>query len=244
MTMRVNEIFISKENINKQTKEKCIFFYMSSWFLSEVHTLKTLYDLSRNYKDAEHLEIFGRNYRTMLLGCLLGAKLWQGWEMLQSCYFPTKIHNEYGASYSQETKESLSYLKKYFNKGKNTIIGKIRNSTFHYPTTKEEKDIFEKYFTSDDEGATYFIDEAYEHNLFAINFFADNFKESTKAKDIRNAIRIFHKEILDVAINFSRFLRGYICCFQEKCDFSRKEVEFKNVVVRKEISIPFFFKED
>lgn len=241
--MEVNEISIPKENINKQTKEERLFFYMSSWFLSEMRTLKTLYFFSMNVKDANPLEMFGRNYRTMFLGCLLGAKLWQGWEMLQNCYFPTGIHVKYETAYSQETKQSLDSLKNYFNKGKSTIIGKIRNSTFRYPTTKKEKDAFEKYFTADDEGATYFIGETYEQSLFAINFFADNFKESIKAKDIRNAIKIFHEEISKVAINFSRFLRGYIFCFQEKCDFSRKDVQLKNVAIRKEVSIPFFFKE-
>lgn len=241
--MKVSEISISKENINKQAKEERIFFYMSSWFLSEMCTLKTLYFFSMNVKDTDPLEMFGRNYRTMFLCCLLGAKLWQGWEMLNSCYFSTAIHIEYETSYSLETKESLKSLKNYFKKGKNTIIGKIRNATFHYPTTKEEKDTFEKYFSGDDEGATYFTGEVYEQNLFAINFFTDNFKESTKAKDIRNAIKIFHNEISAVAINFSRFLRGYIFCFQKKCDFSRKDVQFKNVAIRKEISIPFFFKE-
>lgn len=239
--MEVSRIFIPKENINKQTKEERFCFYMFSWFLLEIGTLKTLYFFSMNVKDADPPEIFGRNYRTTFLGCLWGAKLLAGWEMLQKCYFPTKIHGEYEALYSPKAKKSLDYLKKYFNKGKDTIIRKIRNSTFHYPATEEEKNVFEKYFTIDDGGADYFIGETHEQSLFAVNFFFDNFKESTKTEDIHNAIKIFNEEVPKVSGNFFIFLKEYISCFQKKCGSSCKDVQLKNVAIRKEISIPFFF---
>jgi hypothetical protein len=240
--MRIKKIFIPRKSINKQVDEERFLFYMSNWFLSEMRTLKSLYFFSMNVKDASSLEVYGRNYRTMFLGCLLGAKLWEGWQMLQNCYFPTGIHVKYEPLYSQEAKNSLDFLKSYFNKGKGTIIGKIRNSTFHYPTTKEDKNAFEQYFTAeeDDEGATYFIGETYEQSLFAIDQFIVTFKEKTKAKDIHNAIKIFYKEVQEVIINFFSFLGEYILLFQKKCDFSQEDMELGNVAIRKETSIPFF----
>src|SRR3989338_4261716 len=187
--MKIRKIFIPRKSINKQANnEERFLFYMSNWFLSEIRTLKSLYFFSMNVKDASPPEVYGRNYRTMFIGCLLGSKLWEGWQMLQKCYFPTKMHLKYEPLYSQQAKTSLDFLKNYFNKGKNTIIGKIRESTFHYPTHQQEKNAFEKYFTpeKEDEGVYYFVGNTYEQSLFSIDQFIVSFKEKTKTKDIRN----------------------------------------------------------
>jgi len=244
--MKVKKIFIPRKNINKQAEEERFLFYMSNWFLSEIRTLKSIYFFSMNVNNASLPEIYGRNYRTMFIGCLLGAKLWEGWQMLQKCYFSTKIHSKYEPLYSQEAKNSLNSLKSYFNKGKGTIIGRIRESTFHYPTSQKEKNAFEKYFTpeKEDEGVYYFLGHTYEQSLYSIDQFIVSFKEKTKAKDIRNAIKLFHKEIEEVISSFYGFFGEYIFLFQKKCGFSQKDMQLENLAIRKEVEIPFFYKEN
>lgn len=244
--MKLKKIFISRKSINKQAKEERFLFYMSNWFISEICALKSIYFFSMNVTEASPPEVYGRNYRTMFIGCLLGAKLWEGWQMLQKCYFPTKIHPKYEPLYSQETKDSLDFLKNYFNRGKGTIIGKIRKTTFHYPTSQDEKNAFEKYFApeKEDEGVYYFLGHTYEQSLFSIDQFIVSFKETTKAKDIKNAIKLFHEEIQKVITSFYCFLGEYILLFQKKCDFSQEDMQLKNLAIRKEVEIPFFYKEN
>ena len=137
--MHFDKIIIKRKNINAQDKAETFFFYMASWFLSEMRTLQDIYICSMNTKDASGLEVYGRNYRTMTIGCILCAKLWEGWQILQNCYFSQEMHKQFESLYSNEGKASLVALKKYFANGKKTIVYKIRNSTFHYPKTEDEK---------------------------------------------------------------------------------------------------------
>jgi len=244
--MKIKKISISRKNINKQDKNERLFFYISSWFLSEIRTLKSLYFFSMNVSNAESLEIYGRNYRTLSIACLLGAKLWEGWQMLQKCYFATKIHIEYESLYSKEAKEALGSLKKYFDKGNASIIGKIRNSTFHYPISIEEKQKLERQFIieEEDDGTDYYIGDTYEQSIFSIDQFIVTVIDKTETKSIDDAKRVLHSEIQKNIANFYRFLGEYILFFQKKCDFTQEDKQLKNVtIIRKDINIPFFFKE-
>ncbi len=243
--MKVKKISISRKNINKQDKDDRFFFYMSSWFLSEIRTLKSLYFLSMNVNNAGPLEIYGRNYRTFSIACLLGAKLWEGWQMLQKCYFSTKIHIEYESLYSKEAKEALENLKKYFDKGNETVIGKIRNSTFHYPSSTEERQQLEKRFDTDEEGdgTDYYIGDSYEKSIFSIDQFIVTVLNKTDTENINDAKRVLHYEIQKIIANFYKFFGEYIFLFQKKCGFTQKDEQLENVAIRKDINIPFFFKD-
>ncbi len=237
--MKLRKISISRKELEIQTETEIFFFYMSNWFLSEIRTLKALYFHSMNIEGAEGVEVFGRNYRTMLLGCLLASKLWEGWQMLNQCYFSTPLHKEYEALYSSKAHNALKNIKQYFNKGDKTIICKLRQSTFHYPTLQEQKAL-KKYFSHGEYDSYFFVGNTFEQSMFNIDHFIANFAQRTDSKTVKQGISKLHEEIQQISFNFFIFLSEYIKLFQRKCTIKEEEFLLENAPKRLSVNIPFF----
>ena len=190
-----------------------------------------------NTKDASGLEVYGRNYRTMTIGCILCAKLWEGWQILQNCYFSQEMHKQFESLYSNEGKASLVALKKYFANGKKTIVYKIRNSTFHYPKTEDEKNKLERRCNDTDENdySEHFIAENCHNSLFSTDHFVANFVDKTNSKNVRESIKALNLDVKMLTKHFYQFLSEYILCFQKKCTFSKEQIHLENVPAMKDV---------
>jgi len=244
--MKIKKISISKENLEKTNKDERIFFYGSSWFLAEISTLQKLHHFAMNLEGIEDEypspELYARNYQTAFLGCLLSSKLWEGWVLLKKDYFLKKLDQKYQKQYSEEAKESLKYLKKYF--GRENIINKIRNSTFHYPVGEDETEYFENLLSNEpkDYETQYFIGESFGQSLFPIDRFLANFSSKIGKDGIEKSADTLYKESKEIIKHFMWFLSDYIYIFQKECGFNEEIVEVNGVVNGKDIKIPFFFK--
>lgn len=239
--MKWDKISLEIKKIKNQPYEEWFFFYVSNWFLAETRTLKMLYVHSMNVRQANGIELFGRNYRTMLLGCLLASKLWEGWEMLRNSYFNTNIDNKYGSDYEQSARNELNNIKRYFTRD-NTIMYKLRHSTFHYPTNRAEREEFKKFFNSySNQGKSfYFITDTYEQSMFSIDHFITNFIKRIGTNNVQEGIKKLHNESMQLIRSFNIFLGNYIAIFSAKCKASRKKIVLEQIPKRLDVNIPFF----
>lgn len=204
-----------------------------------------MYYCSMNVSDAEGLEVYGRNFRTLFLSTLFASKLWEGWKLLEKSYIQSNLNSQYDHLYTQEAKQALANLKSYFENYGDTLLNKIRNSTFHYPSDPKDKRNFESYYSETDEndGMEYFIGDAFENSLFGIDQFIANVVHITSASTVRDAISAINVELQKIASLFVAFMGEHILLFQKNCSFDQDDRSLENVVCRTEIGIPFFTKE-
>lgn len=139
------------------------------------------------------------------------------------------------------TKSTLKKIKKYFS-NKKTLIAKLRNISFHFPSSKSEDSELKKMFEVDDfdEKSECYIGNTFENSIFTTDRFVANFCNRIGAKNIKEANKLLNKDIKKLVPYFCIFMEDYIYRFFEKSDSQIEIFNLDNCPQRDSVFIPFF----
>lgn len=144
-------------------------FLMLGHLANELSMLKKLFLFCSHSESVDKWQSRANNAQALVMARVLIGKLWEGWLLLQKCFFGSKLSQQYDSLLSAEAKESLSSLKRYFNI-KDNMIKKLRdNFSFHYSceemtkafarTTESETDELQMYIGDNVGNSLFFASE-------------------------------------------------------------------------------------
>lgn len=123
---------ISKKRLQELPVDERTLFLSLAHLCNEIIALEKLilysYDISSENETINN----GQVAMSLMLIKLLSGKLKEGYKLLKKKFFGTKISRDYAQSLSDECKETLAQLKRYFDNSNNAIHIVRNNYAFHY----------------------------------------------------------------------------------------------------------------
>ena len=197
-------IKVKKDDFEKIPEDDKLLFVKASLFADEINILLKLITFSN--KDFED-KIFkiAQNNQTLFLIKLLAGKLREGWGMLGTDYWGSKLSFEIEKKFSPKGKENLAILKRYFRdlSDENPISLIRKKYAFHYDSEyiKEQlKDI------PVDESLEIYLGKHPYDTFYGVSHLIINHSifEKVSKGDPWKALNIIFKDIIDIALLFIR----------------------------------------
>jgi len=241
--MELIKFKIPKSKFNKLSKEEQVLFVQfgclhdeimisQKCFMATIETIK---------RCSTEVEKSGQTIQLLFFAKLLAEKLHGGWEMMQRCYFGSKLSKKFDKLLNEFTKKDLKEIKTYFNKKKN-LISSIRNAFCSHSGTNEAQASVKKI----GERAYFYINKKSGNCLFQIGDDLINAEmlSLTGASDLSGAIDKLFDDLSKLTNHFSNFTAECLYQISEKMDIKYKDIEIQNVSKKSELNIPYFIEPD
>jgi hypothetical protein len=195
-----------------QSEQKRVFFALGH-LLNEVAAFQKLVLWSSDCSSEKKARLAGQVTYTMMFLRLTAGKLWEGWRLLERCYFGSKLSLSYDQELSPKGLDALSQLKRYF--GRSNLVKHVRNGyAFHYSPER-----LEKVSGSVSDSLDVFIDNGPRTN--SLYYFAEVLANHSMLSDYfeevdARAFREFVREIPAVAGWFLDFGEAYMVAFIQR----------------------------
>jgi hypothetical protein len=202
--MKINLLKVATDKLTHLSNDEKVFFLYMGHLRNELTMLQSILNLSSSYDPKnDYLSVINGSMSQLTVR-LLAGKLSEGWQYLQSSYFPTKIALNIEPNLQPDSIAALNKLKKYF-KGKN-LIHKIRNNfAFHY-STKNNSKVINKLDNAED-WQVVFRDQQIPFFISAEQIISETMYEEVNS-DPDKALEEFFKEVFDVTQDFKLFCDG------------------------------------
>jgi hypothetical protein len=234
---------ITKNELDKLSKEEQILLFQLTHFLNEISILQKCVVISGNgINTLNKIEKHGQISLALFFIRLLAGKLKEGWEMLQRDFFGSKLSKYYENGLPSAGKDSLNHLKKYFS-GDN-VINFVRNEfSFHYGKEKikkelnkvRENEIFEMLLCEEGQGNCLYTFSDFMVHKAIFSYF--------KQSDIEKALNKLMDEIIrDVSRWFLDFGGECLLVIVKKLNIDSLKEEIPDPPLLRELRLPFFVK--
>lgn len=202
--MKINSLKIPKDKLAHLTEDEKVFFLYMGHLRNELTMLQSILNLSSSYVPKnENLDTVNASM-SLLMVRLLAGKLSEGWQFLQTAYFPKNIALSIEPKLQSDSKDALQNLKQYF-KGKN-LIHKIRNNfAFHYSNENDAKVVNE--LDNLEQWQILFKNGEIPFFVTAEEIISQIMYEEVDS-DPEKALEKFFIEVFDVTQNFKLFCDG------------------------------------
>jgi hypothetical protein len=239
--MKLTKANFSKKQLDQLSEKEKVFFVQLAHLLDELMILAKCVKFATNPTEVkEEVKRIAQYTQALFFIKILAGKIYEGWKMLQTSYFSSKLSHKYDKLLSEPARKSINELKKYF--AKNNIIREIRRKyAFHYDR-KKIKDQLNN--ITQDETLSMFITEHQGTSLFA---FSDTIINSALLDSVnpsnQKAMDLLFKEvILKVCKWFQDFGYEFIKLIMEKLEFDFEEIQLEDVKSIKHIELPYFIR--
>lgn len=203
--MKINILKVSTDKIKHLSNDEKVFFVYMGHLRNELTMLQSILNLSTSYVPKNESLDATNAAMSLLTIRLLAGKLSEGWQFLQSSYFPTRIALTIEPKLEPDSLGALQKLKRYF-KGRN-LIHSVRNQfAFHYSTENSSK-IIDKLDNKLKDWEIVLRDRQIPFFISAEQIISEIMYEEINA-DPNIALEEFFKETFDVAQNFKLFCDG------------------------------------
>jgi adenine-specific DNA methylase len=117
--MKLTKIDLSQIKTKINDDEKMLMVYLGNLY-AEIYILLNSYLCSRR-KNENPVVNTAQFCQSLFFIETLAGKLWGGWEVITKKYFGSKLSQNYNGKMSNEAKNAIKKLKKYFNQPKNNV---------------------------------------------------------------------------------------------------------------------------
>ncbi len=245
MTISVYRMPISKEILDSIPEKERSLFIVVGHLSNELNIFSKLFFWASKFSDEEPVRHKANITQSLALARILAGKLFEGWNTIGKVYFSTKLSKEYHSLLSQEAKDALKELGKYF--GKENIVMKIRNEfAFHYDH-KQITDGFNALKVEED--WEIYLTEANGNSLYYVAELAANYAllNSIDSSDLKTAIETLVDELIQIGKLFTTFLGGCLVVISHRYFLNKdgklayeEECQLTDAPSIYDISIPYF----
>lgn len=139
--MNFLKVTIPKSKLDTMPKEEQVFLIQISRLLNELNVLNKCVIFSHGpTKPLSKAESNAQVFQALFFIRMLAGKLHEGWKVIQRDFLGKEYSRKYMEVFSQEGKDSLADLKRYF--GRENVIYFIRNKfASHYDAEKIEEEL-------------------------------------------------------------------------------------------------------
>ena len=237
--MELTKISFKRKTFDIIPENERIFIVQLSLFVNEITMLHKLIVFSNNYKGSE-TAVKAQNVQSFFLIKLLAGKLYEGWQILQKNYFRSKLSKQYDDQLSLEGKESIEYIKTYFNK--QNLISLIRNKySFHYDYEHIKEELSS---IPEDEGLDLYLASEFGNSLYYMAHVVSSYAlfNEVDSTDDRKALDKIFKDVLEMASKFLTFAEVVLGKIWEKYQISVSvgKVTLRGVPDINSIGLPYF----
>ena len=240
--MKLFKIEISKEKLLSIPKEERLFFIQLTNVANELFILQKLTLFSARSEESDELIRRAQNSQALFLIRLTAGILWEGWRLLETHFFGSKLSEKYSKYLSDDGNNKLEYIKKYFSNI--NLIKTIRDEyAFHRSNESSDRmnevieqtddsEVFSLYFSEHHGNCFYDMsDTLLNHSLFSI----------IKLKNTEEPMRELLIDIKDVLHNFLCFVGECVLVFgKNHLSLESYEMEIPNQPTIDQITIPYF----
>jgi hypothetical protein len=194
--------------------------------------------------NAQGVERYAMITQSMIVARVFIGKIFEGWRMMERDFFGSRLSKELEPALSEDGKEALSKLKRYF--GQSNLISTIRNTySFHYGSDNIEPTLRAM---PADRPLEMFLGENYSNTL---HYFCE---EIVSIAMLRDSGETELKKAMDRIIGELEEVSGYLIDFTGHTmmaiferhfgrsleDFETKEIEVDTPLSLDSFKIPFF----
>jgi hypothetical protein len=240
--MKLSKINIPKVKLDTLPKEEQILFVQLGRLLNELNILQKCAIFSRERTvSVSEAERRAQIFQTLFFIRMLAISLNEGWEMLRRDFFGKKLSRKYDEALSEESRDSLSNLKKYF--GKENLVYFVRNQfAAHYLGEQIEKEIGQ---ISQNEALYMYISGQLGNCLFSFAEVMVN-RAILNYIDASNSQEAMHRLVEQIALKvtdwFKSFASDCIRIVYEKLNPYFTEVEITEPPFIDEVKLPYFVR--
>jgi hypothetical protein len=221
-------------------------FLILGHLANELSMLKNLFFFCGHSESVDKWQSRANNAQALVMARVLIGKLWEGWLLLQKCFFGSKLSQQYDSLLSAEAKESLSNFKKYF--GKDNLIKNLRNNfSFHYSCEEMTKAFAITTESETDELQMYIGDNVGNSLFFASEHIVNqSLLETVLPGKPNEAMELLVKESKQVADWFIHVISGCMDVIakryflNENGQLEISAVDIGSVQAMDEIRVPYF----
>jgi hypothetical protein len=125
------EINTPKSDLARVPEPERILFLLLGHLANELSVLKKLFFFCAHSEAQDKWQRRANNAQALVMARTLIGKLYEGWRLLDGCFFKSGLSRIYEPLLEADEREALSRLKKYFSKG-NLIKDVRKKFSFHY----------------------------------------------------------------------------------------------------------------
>jgi hypothetical protein len=216
--LKLYRVRIPKQKLNSISEgERILFFQLGNLFneLNILHKCLIVSNPNKKYKNLA--EERGQNTQSLFFLRILSGKLYEGNELLKNGFF-NKVSKEIYPHLSNEDKENLDKLKKYFEK--ENIVEKVRNKfAFHYDLDNVKSELqripdseyFELYPLEDRANSLYYMSEE-----MVIRAILSNITPLKSQEALQEAMDLLFGDVIKVAGWFLNFIDSFMLVIVKK----------------------------
>jgi hypothetical protein len=238
-TMKIYRATIPRKDIETLPEKELVFFIQACRILNDINILHKTTKISNKFIESE-VERKAQNSQTLFFFILLTGKLFEGWDLLKTSFFRSKVSKSYEVLLPKVAQDSLKKLKNYFGNN-NNMIKKVGNwIAFHYESNKLLEQIKK---LPDDENFEIYLNEYqgncfyYIPNVLLMNAILD----WSGVSEPLQALNKYFDEVTSVACWYINFLGPCLSRFAEnKIKWEFKEIEIPDPPAINSIFLPYF----
>jgi hypothetical protein len=244
LSVHLVKVDIPKSVLSSMPQDERVFFVLSCSFLNDMAMLEKLARFSAYKKTTCRTERGAQNLQTFFLMKLLIGFLFEGWELVRTKFFATKLCLEYEPLLSESSKKDLENLKRHFDGGNNWMCSVRNDFAFHYPSSKRVIELVDE--ASDSDVFEIYLANYYANCLFSMASAVINcgILRSSGETSLEGAVDKCLNETKEVAKWFGNFFGGCLEIIGGKYDFKSVEVEIPEPPDIDKVTTPYFVRID
>lgn len=220
-------------------------FVLLGHLVNELNILNKTFYLCSQFEEEPKWRTHAHTTQALVFAKVLVGKLYEGWELLRTCYFASQVSKRYDGKLNDEAGTGLAELKQYF--GKTNLIKNVRNYfAFHYSFEDAKSalsgDLNEEellmYLAENNGNSLYYFSE------YVVNYaLLEVIEKGNPAKAIERLI----EESAKVVRWFNDLASGIMAKITEEYllesdgKLPLEEINIGRVPVAEKIEIPYFF---
>ena len=243
--MELKKLSISKSDFMSIPEAERLFLFRFGNLFNEICVLRKLVYFSGGTKTTNKILKNAKMSQAVFILRILAGKLWEGWRLIETDFFKTKLSRDYEKKLTHVGKSGLGSLKRYFSTVNN--IENIRNEiSFHYSNEHKEhiKTIIDSHsapeqfdvLISDNHLNCFYSTSGSVTDLTIIDW-------TNSPNDDEKSLQNLLSEITNITKSFLDFLGD--CLFiivKNHGNFDMVEVSIPNPPKFDEIELPYFIQ--
>jgi hypothetical protein len=243
--MKIRRLKLPIHALSRLSENERTFLLMAGHMQNEFVVLNKIFAWCISpTKSATPVESEVNGSQSFIIAKILAGKLLEGWQLMSTAYFGSKLSHELEPVLHESTRLSLDGLKSYFSQS--NPIYTVRNSfAFHYSAEEIARHWHE---AASEPNFSFLIGDEYGNTFHQASEIAAGLAllNGIKPNDRAAALETFLDDVQKVTALFSDFLSGVIFVILERCfgeTLSALGVEEDVHPTRgiDEIDIPFFY---
>lgn len=238
--MKLLKMTMSKAELLSIPIKERNFFIQSARIMDEISILNKAVMFSSNEQDNEIIRK-AQSSQALFFAVIMAGKIFECWEFIKRNFFGSGISKKFESKLSEQDKENLDEIKKYF--GKDNLICLVRNKfAFHYDSSGKSETEIEDILG--DEPLELFIAKSRGDCLHYIAHILTYNKllKSINPIDRQGAMKQFLSENFDIERRLLDFLGEIIMLIVDEYTLKHSEwITLPEPAHADTISLPFFF---